>query len=210
MRTRVKFCGLTHGDDVDAAVALGVDAVGFVFYGPSPRCVQPHEAAELRRRLPSFVAAVGLFVNEDPRRVAETVRQAGLDVVQFHGDERDDACARAGVPYWKAVRMRARSDLLESAGSFPGAECLLLDAYSEGYGGSGRQFDWRWIPRELPARLILSGGLDADSVAGAIATVRPFGVDVSTGIQGATPRRKDLDRMQRFMAAVLSADAGRR
>jgi phosphoribosylanthranilate isomerase len=209
MRTRIKFCGLVRASDVDLAVALGVDAIGLVFYTGSPRHLDATAAAALRRRLPSFVSAVGLFVDAEPGLVRQTAAAVGLDAIQFHGNESPERCAAAGYPFWKAVRMRAQSDLLESARSFAAAECLLLDSFSEGFGGSGRTFDWSWIPRGVPARLILSGGLDAESVGPAIRTVAPFAVDVSSGIQGATPREKDPARMERFVSAVLSGDAGR-
>lgn len=210
-RTRIKFCGLVRPGDVDDAVALGVDAIGFVFYPKSPRALTPEAAAGLRRRLPSWVSAVGLFVNAPPVEVAATARAVGLDVLQLHGDETPERCAEtglaAGLPWWKAFRMRAETDLLSSAGSFGAAECLVLDAFSDGYGGSGRAFDWSWIPPGLPARIVLSGGLDAGSVADAIGRVRPFAVDVSSGIQGDDPRTKDRARMERFVAAVLAADS---
>ena len=214
MRTRIKFCGLVRPADVDDAVALGADAVGFVFYPRSPRVLSPDEAAVLRRRLPSFVAAVGLFVNAAAHEVAEVERRVGLDALQLHGDETPDDCAaiaaRARRPYWKAVRMKADTDLLSSARSFREAECLLLDAFTEGFGGGGRAFDWSWIPSGLPVRILLSGGLDAATVAEAIGRVAPFAVDVSSGIQGSDPRTKDRGRMERFVAAVLQADANRR
>lgn len=212
-RTRIKFCGLVRPADVDDAVALGVDAIGFVFYPRSPRYLTADDAASLRRRLPSFVSAVGLFVDESPAAVAAVAARVGLDVLQLHGDETPGQAgaiaAAAARPWWKAIRMRAETDLLSSSGSFAAAECLLLDAFSEGYGGSGKTFDWSWIPSEVPFRLILSGGLDEVSVAEAIRRVRPFAVDVSSGIQGDTPRSKDRARMERFVSAVLSADAGR-
>ena len=213
MRTRIKFCGLVRAEDVDTAVALGVDAIGFVFYPPSPRALGIDEALALRRRLPSFVSAVGLFVNESPDTVAATASRVGLDVIQLHGDETPDqargvslACS---LPCWKAIRMRQQTDLLSSAVDFKDAECLLLDSYSEAFGGSGKVFDWSWIPAGLPSRIILSGGLDSDSVAPAIQHVKPFAVDVSSGIQGHSPRHKDPALMERFIASVLSADAGR-
>lgn len=213
MRTRIKFCGLVRAEDVDTAVALGVDAIGFVFYPRSARALTPEEAAVLRRRLPSFVSAVGLFVDAPLAAIRATASRVGLDVLQLHGDESPAQALAAGdatgKPWWKAIRMRPETDLLSSARSFDVAESLLLDAFSEGYGGSGKTFDWSWIPRDLPARIILSGGLDADSVAEAIGRVRPFAVDVSSGIQGDIPRIKDRIRMERFVAAVLSADAGR-
>jgi len=211
MRTRIKYCGLVQAEDVDLAVALGVDAIGFVFYPRSPRALSEADAASLRRRLPSYVAAVGLFVNEPAAVVRETTRRVGLDVLQLHGDESPEQALEigdvAGRPWWKAIRMRAQTDLLSSARSFGAAECLLLDTFSDGFGGSGRAFDWSWIPRDIPARLVLSGGLEPDSVAHAIGRVRPVAVDVSSGIQGDDPRRKDRARMERFVAAVLAADA---
>jgi phosphoribosylanthranilate isomerase len=211
MRTRIKFCGLVRGGDVDDAVALGVDAVGFVFYPRSPRALSAVEALALRRRLPSWVSAVGLFVNAPPSAVAATAAEVGLDVVQLHGDESPAACAQTGagtaLPWWKAFRMQAQTDLLSLTQCFGNAECWVLDAYTEGYGGGGSAFDWSWIPPELPGRIVLSGGLDAGSVADAIGRVRPFAVDVSSGIQGDDPRTKDRDRMARFVAAVLTADA---
>ena len=213
MRTRIKFCGLVRPGDVDDAVAIGADAVGLVFYPKSPRRLDLAHAASLRRRLPSWVSAVGLFVNAPSATIAETARTVGLDVLQLHGDETPadaaEAGAAAGRPWWKAFRMRPETDLLTSARSFGAAECLVLDAFSDGYGGSGRTFDWSWIPPGLPARIVMSGGLDAGSVADAIGRIRPFAVDVSSGIQGDDPRTKDRSRMERFVAAVLEADARR-
>jgi phosphoribosylanthranilate isomerase len=213
MRTRIKFCGLVRPGDVDDAVALGVDAIGFVFYPRSPRALASDDAAALRRRLPSFVASVGLFVNAPVAEVAATAARVGLDAIQLHGDETpEDAAGIAAAtdrPWWKAIRMRPETDLLSSARSFGAAECLLLDAFSDGYGGSGKTFDWSWIPSGLPARIVMSGGLDAGTVAEAIARTSPFAVDVSSGIQGSDPRTKDRARMERFVAAVLQADATR-
>jgi phosphoribosylanthranilate isomerase len=213
MRTRIKFCGLVRPQDVDTAVALGVDAVGFVFYPPSPRSVDAELAASLRRRLPSFVRAVGLFVNESPEAIAAVTRAVGLDVLQLHGDEPAEVCASISHacderPWWKAIRMKVQADLLSSFSPFAAAECLLLDSFSEGFGGSGKAFDWSWIPPERPARIVMSGGLDAASVGAAIKAVRPFAVDVSSGIQGDSPRTKDPARMEHFVNAVLAADAG--
>lgn len=210
MRTRIKFCGLVRPEDVDSAVALGVDAIGFVFYPKSPRLLSAGDAAALRRRLPSYVCAVGLFVNETTTRVREIAREAGLDVIQFHGDETPADCALAAADthaWWRAVRMRGPDDLLESVARFEAAEALLLDSFSEGFGGSGRRFDWDWIPERRGKPLVMSGGLDASTVAEAIGRVRPMAVDVSSGIQGGDPRTKDRAKMERFVAAVLAADA---
>lgn len=212
MRTRIKFCGLVRPGDVDDAVALGVDAIGFVFYPRSPRALDATQALELRRRLPSYVTAVGLFVNEDPVAVQRVIDSVGLDVVQFHGDEAPAQCREAlppGMPYWRAVRMRSPDDLLESSLRFDDAEAFLLDAFSEAFGGTGKRFDWSWIPAARRAPLIMSGGLDEHNVAQAIRQVSPTMVDVSSGIQGVDARCKDPDRMARFVAAVLAEDARR-
>lgn len=214
MRTRVKFCGLVRPEDVDVAVTLGVDALGFVFFPKSPRFLQIEEAAALRRRLPSFVRAVGLFVDADPALVRDTQTRVGLDVLQFHGNETLSTCREAAgsLPWWRAVRMRSQADLLESSAVFGDAECLLLDAFTPVFGGSGTGFDWNWVP-PVPARgarrLILSGGLDDCTVGAGIRQVAPFAVDVSSGIQGTDARRKDPARMARFMEEVLRADAVR-
>lgn len=219
-RTRVKFCGIVDVCDARDAVALGVDAIGLVFYPRSPRALDLAHAVGLRRSLPSYVAAVGLFVDAPPDEVRRTAGAVGLDVLQFHGNETADECEAstpAGVRWWRAVRMRAQVDLLESFVCFERAEALLLDSFTPAYGGSGTAFDWSLIPAHRPRPIVLSGGLCPDSVAGAIEQVRPDGVDVSSGIQAdaadgaprGEPRRKSLQRMERFMAEVLRADAAR-
>jgi phosphoribosylanthranilate isomerase len=210
IRTRIKFCGFTDPTDLGDAVALGVDAVGFVFYSRSPRFVEPAQAALLRRALPSWIAVVGLFVDADPMQVRGTAGQVGLDVIQFHGDEDASACAASvpgGARWWRAVRMKSPAVLLDSFARFRAAEALLLDSFSPVYGGSGAGFDWNWIPPDRPMPIILSGGLKPDNVAQAIASVRPLAVDVSSGIQSEDPRRKDRGRMERFVAEVLRTDA---
>ena len=208
-RTRIKFCGLVRPSDVDVAVALGVDAVGFVFYERSPRALSLDEAEPLRRRLPSWVSAVGLFVNAPAAHVRDARATLGLDVIQFHGDERAADCREAAGngAWWRAVRMRGPSDLLESATSFPDAEALLVDSFHTGYGGSGRAFDWSWIPEQRGRPLILSGGLDPTTVGQAIEQVLPDAVDVSSGIQAGDPRSKDHRKMETFVAEVLRVDA---
>ncbi len=197
--------------DVDAAVSVGADAVGFVFYPKSPRALTPELALPLRKRLPSWVAAVGLFVNASEGEIRSAQKSLGLDVLQFHGDEqpRDCILLSGGTPWWRAVRMRGPGDLLESMSSFPEAEALLVDSFHTGYGGSGRAFDWSWVPSRRARPIVLSGGLDASSVADAISRVGPDAVDVSTGIQGSDPRTKDPKRMELFVAEVLRADERR-
>ncbi len=223
MRTRVKYCGLVRPQDVDAAVAIGADAVGFVFYPRSPRLLDIATAAALRRRLPSWVSAVGLFVNEPPAAIAAVVREVGLDVVQLHGDETPADGKALPTAWWKAIRIAAsgaagaatggaaaddpaRAAILQALAAFREAEFCLLDSVSVGYGGSGRTFDWTVVPPGIGQRLIMSGGLEAANVGAAIASLRPFGVDTSSGIQGRDPREKDLGRMEQFMDAVRRAD----
>lgn len=203
--TRIKICGLTRPEDVDAAVAAGADAIGFVFYPKSPRYVSPAQAAALVRRLPPFVLAVGLFVNEDPATLQMILEQVPLNLLQFHGDERPEDCSRWGRPYLRAARVQPGLDLVQYAAEFSGARALLLDAFVEGYGGGGHVFDWRLIPPNLPLPIILSGGLNPGNVAEAVQRVRPVAVDVSSGVEAAKGI-KDHQRMADFVAAVRAAD----
>lgn len=204
-RTRIKICGLTRPEDMDAAIAAGADAVGLVFYGPSPRFVDDDRAVALAARVPPFVTRVGLFVNADPVDVRRVLAAVPLELLQFHGDEDDAYCRQFGRPFIKAVRMRPEVDLLESARSFSSARALLLDAYVEGYGGGGQVFDWGLIPRNLPLPLILSGGLHPDNVQAAVRGVQPWAVDVSSGVESAKGI-KDAARIDAFVAAVAAAD----
>lgn len=204
-RTRIKVCGLTRPEDMDAALAAGVDAVGLVFYGPSPRYVALEQAQSLAQRVPSFVTRVGLFVNADPEEVKRTMATVSLELLQFHGDEDDAYCRQFGKPFIKAARMRPEVDLLEFARSFPSAQALLLDAYVEGYGGGGQTFDWGLIPRSLPLPLILSGGLHPGNVQAAVQGVKPWAVDVSSGVEAAKGI-KDVAKIKAFVAAVQLAD----
>lgn len=205
-RTRIKICGITREEDLDAALAAGADAVGFVFYPKSPRALTPLRAAELARRVPPFVSRVGLFVNEDEDTVAATMEIVPLELLQFHGDEDAAYCEEFGKPYVKAARVRPGLDLVEFACSFSSAQALLLDAYVEGYGGAGQTFDWSLIPASLPLPVILSGGLTAENVGDAIRRLHPWAVDVSSGVEVAKGV-KDAARIAAFIAAVKSADA---
>lgn len=207
-RTRIKMCGLTRKEDVDAAVLLGADAVGFVFYPPSPRFVDYATAALLARRVPPFVVRVGLFVNAEVAEVNRVLAEVPLELLQFHGDEDESYCAAFGRPYLKVARMRAGVNLLEFARIYRGSQGILLDAWVEEYGGVGRAFDWKMIPADLPVPLVLSGGLDAANVGGAIACVRPWAVDVSSGIESAKGI-KNIDKMSAFVTAVKTADVKR-
>lgn len=203
--TRIKICGLTREADVDAAVAAGADALGFVFYPPSPRYVSPQRAAELVARVPPFVETVGLFVNAAPAEVLATCAAVPLNVLQFHGDEDAAYCQQFARPWLKAARVRPGLNLLEFARSFAATRGLLLDAFVEGYGGGGHVFDWTLIPPDLPGHLILSGGLTVDNVGDAVARVRPAAVDVSSGVE-ASKGIKDHQKMAAFVAAVRAAE----
>ena len=205
MRTRIKICGLTREEDVDAAVAAGADAIGFVFYPASPRYVAPQRAAELARRIPPFVEVVGLFVNEAPMVVRAVCETVPLSLLQFHGDEDAASCRQFSRPYLRAARVRPGLDLIEFASSFPDARGLLLDAFVEGYGGGGHVFDWTLIPPDLTSFLVLSGGLTATNVGDAIRRVRPVAVDVSSGVETGKGI-KDHSKIAAFVAAVRKAD----
>lgn len=203
-RTRIKICGLTREEDVLAAVNAGADAIGFVFYPPSPRFVPFERAAELARLVPPFVTTVGLFVEPARDFVEAALARVPLQVLQFHGDEAEADCTGFGRPYIKAARMRPGLDLLKYAASFPGAQGLLLDAFVEGYGGGGETFDWTLIPDNLPMPLILSGGLNAANVTEAVRRVRPWAVDVSSGVESGKGI-KDAARITDFVAGVQHA-----
>ena len=221
MRTRIKICGLTRSDDIAAAANAGADALGFVFYEPSPRYVTPQAAAQLIALVPPMITTVGLFVNATPQQVADTVQTAPVAILQFHGDETLEQCfaaaALANRPFLRAVRVRAdtnAADLLEyeaqyraassrTGGKFAG---LLLDAFVEGYGGGGKVFDWSLIPEELAPRVVLSGGLSVQNATDAVVRVRPYAVDISSGVE-ASKGIKDASRVRAFIAAVQDADA---
>lgn len=203
-RTRIKICGLTREEDVLAAVNAGADAIGFVFYPPSPRFVSFERAAELARLVPPFVSTVGLFVNAERSYIAEARAAVPLQVLQFHGDESESQCIGHGLPYIKAARMRPGLDLLKYAACYPSAQGLLLDAFVEGYGGGGETFDWSLIPSGLPVPLILSGGLHAGNVTEAVQRVQPWAVDVSSGVEAAKGV-KDAARITEFVAGVRHA-----
>ena len=215
-RTRIKICGLTRETDVDAAVRIGADAVGFVLYAASPRHVTAARAGELARRLPAFVTPVLLFVNASAEQIREGIAAVPQALLQFHGDESPVDCQAAGRPYLRAARIPtgaagAGFDLLKYASDHATAQAILLDALVDGYGGGGQSFDWTAFPWSHPllnasSRLVLSGGLTPANVADGIARVRPWAVDVSSGVE-ATKGIKDPDKMLAFVAAVRAADA---
>jgi phosphoribosylanthranilate isomerase len=206
LRTRIKICGLTREADVDAAVEAGADAIGLVFYARSPRHVDVARASVLARRLPAFVTPVGLFVNAEAALIDQAAQAIPNLVLQFHGDETPAICAGARRPYLRAARMAPGVDLLDFAACYPDALGLLLDTHVEGYGGSGKVFDWSLIPPDVPRPVVLSGGLHAGNVIEGILRVRPWAVDVSSGVESAKGI-KDAAAIRRFCEAVREADA---
>ena len=208
MRTRVKICGITRPEHARAAASAGADAIGLMFYEPSPRFVSREHAAEICAVLPPMVSIVGVFVNPAPCEIEATVRELPVDLLQFHGDEPPELCADAGMPYVKAVRVRARDDIVEAAARFPHARALLLDAHHDAlWGGTGKRFDWSIVPDDVEHPIVLAGGLTPENVADAIRLVRPFAVDVSGGVESA-PGEKDPRSIERFIKEVAGAEAG--
>ena len=205
MRTRVKICGLTRPVDARAAAQAGADAIGLVFYPPSPRFLSTERAVEIRDALPPFVQTVALFVNPDAAQVAQVIGRVKPAMLQFHGDETPEFCAHFGVPYVKAARVKAGVDLLEYLRPFSTAAAWLLDSFVAEYGGVGERFDWSLAPQKLERPLILSGGLDVSNVGEAIRRLRPWGVDVSSGVESAKGV-KDPARIAAFIAEVRNAD----
>ncbi len=182
--TRIKICGITRLEDALDAVHSGADALGLVFYDKSPRHISLQQATQLAKAIPPFVTLVGLFVNASAAAVREAMQAAPLDVLQFHGEEEPEFCAQFGRPFLKAIRVKAGVNLIQYAVRYAGAQGLLLDAFVEGVpGGTGASFDWSLIPEDLPLPVILSGGLHAGNVAEAIQQVRPYAVDVSSGVE---------------------------
>ena len=202
----VKICGLTREQDVQAAVQAGADFIGFVCFPPSPRHVGAARAVELARDLPPSVTPVLLFVNEDPATVQAAAAALPGCVLQFHGDETPAQClhAAAGHPFWRVARMRAGFDLVNFAASSEQAQAVLLDAHVESYGGAGKSFDWSLVPAGVPARLVLSGGLNPANVTDGIERLRPWAVDVSSGVE-VSKGIKDAGLMKAFCEAVHSA-----
>lgn len=206
MATAVKICGITRVEDALAAAHCGAHAIGLVFYPPSPRNVTPARAAEIIAALPPFVTSVGLFVDADAQTVRDTLSVARLDLLQFHGAETPQYCSMFGAPYMKAVRVRAGVDLLQYAHEYRAAKALLLDAYVEGVaGGTGATFDWALIPPALPLPVVLSGGLTPANVAQAIRAVKPWAVDVSSGVESSRGI-KDAAKIAAFVSGVRNAD----
>ena len=216
-RTRIKLCGLTREEDVQAAAAAGADAIGLVFYEGSPRYVAPERAAQMLASLPPFICSVGLFVNASAEQVQQIANQVPLTALQFHGDETPEQCAAIAAavkrPFLRALRVRPEmkpDDLLKYARDYRLASSffsgLLLDTWVEGYGGSGKVFDWSLVPKEIAHQVVLSGGLTVQNVAEAVQRLRPHAVDVSSGIEH-SKGIKDAAKMEAFVYAVRAAES---
>jgi len=203
--TRVKICGITRVEDGLVCAQLGADAIGLVFYAPSPRHVSVAQARAIMAALPPFITTVGLFVDADSTEVNALISELPLDLLQFHGSESPEYCQGFGRPYLKAVRVKPGLDLVQYAAQYAQAKGLLLDAYVEGIaGGSGQSFDWNLIPAHLPLPVVLSGGLHPANVTEAIKRVQPAAVDVSSGVE-ATKGIKDAAKIAAFMQGVRNA-----
>ena len=204
-RTRVKICGITRVEDAISAVNAGADAIGLVFYAPSPRCVSIEQAQKIVAAIPPFVSVVGLFVNAPKAEIEVVLSNVRLDILQFHGDETVDECEQIKLPYYKAIRVKAGTNLLQYDVEFSSAKALLLDAHSESaFGGTGQTFDWNLIPKNLTKPVILAGGLSADNVGQAIQQVQPYAVDISGGVE-ASKGIKDAAKIAAFMQGVSNA-----
>src|SRR6266850_6007259 len=207
MRTRVKICGITRVEDAVAAAAHGADAIGLVFYRPSPRCVTLERARHIVAATPAFVSTVAVFVNPSREEVETVIRESGVTLLQFHGDEPADFCSSFSRPYIKAARIRPGLDLLKYLSPHTAAQAWMLDAFHEDlWGGTGGAFDWSLVPERMARPIILSGGLTADNVAGAIRRTRPYAVDVSSSVE-ASKGIKDAAKIAAFIGAVKHEDA---
>lgn len=205
MRTRIKICGITRLADLHSAAEAGADAVGFVFYPPSPRCLSVAQARALRREAPAFLSTVALFVNAPRADVERVIGEVRPDTLQFHGEETPQFCESFGLPYIKAGRARPGFDLLEYWRAFASAAAWLADTWVEEYGGVGARFEWALLPRQRERPLVLSGGLTSANVGAAIRAVRPWAVDVSSGVESAKGI-KDAARIAAFVTEVRNAD----
>jgi len=204
--TRVKICGITSVEDGCAAARAGADAIGLVFYRASPRYISPAEAAQVVKALPPFVSSVGLFVNHSADQVKEICEQVELDLLQFHGDESPQECAQSGRRFVKAIRMAPSQPVVDMIREYKQAAGLLLDSFDASkYGGSGETFDWQRVPKNCGMPLILAGGLNSANVAAAITAVRPYAVDVSSGVES-SPGIKSVRQLSEFITTVKNCE----
>lgn len=202
MRTRIKICGLTQVSDAVAAANLGVDAIGLVFYPPSPRHVSIEQAVKIVNALPAFVTVVALFVDEQEARISEVLNQVSIDCIQFHGDESVESCRIYNKPYVKAIKMKQGLDVIALAKQYNDASALLLDAdHPRIKGGSGSKFNWCLVPENCSLPIILAGGLSVDNVKQAIKSVKPYALDVSSGVESARGI-KDIAKMTAFIQQI--------
>ena len=207
MRTRVKICGITRVEDAAAAAAHGADAIGLIFYRPSPRYVGPERAREIVAATPAFVTTVAVFVNPTREEVETVIRESGVNLLQFHGDEPPEFCSGFSRPYIKAARLRPGLDLLKYLSPYAAARAWMLDSFHEDlWGGTGGAFDWSLVPRDAVKPVVLSGGLTSDNVANAVKRVRPYAVDVSTGVE-VSKGIKDAAKIAAFIGAVRREDS---
>ncbi len=200
--TRIKICGITNSADAQLACDVGADAIGLVFYPPSPRCVSIEQALQVVNNLPPFVTTVALFVNAQREDIAQIIELVAIDLLQFHGDETEAFCASFNRPYIKAVRMKDGLDLYAVQEEYASARGLLLDTYKKGIpGGTGETFNWHKIPHDLKMPVVLAGGLSVQNISAAITQVTPYGVDVSGGVE-ASKGKKDPQKVIQFMQQV--------
>ena len=205
-RVRVKICGITRPQDALVAAQSGADAIGLVFFPGSPRAVNIDRAQQIIAELPPFVSKVGLFVNASAAEIDTVLENVSLDILQFHGDEQPEQCSCFSRPFIKAIRMQDNVNLKAMADKYSTASALLLDSYVKDiYGGTGMAFDWSAVPDDIPKPLILAGGLDAGNVANAVKQVRPYGVDVSGGVE-LEKGIKDAGKIEQFIREVRNAD----
>lgn len=201
MHTRIKICGIKHRDDALKAVECGADAIGLIFVEKSPRYASFTDARVIAESLPPFVAVVGLFMDAPAATVHEALKVVPLTLLQFHGDESPEFCDQFGMPYIKVLRMRENVNVIAFAQDYPNAAGILLDTYTKEGGGSGQSFDWSLIPEDIPLPLILAGGLNPENVASAVETVKPYAVDVSSGVES-EPAIKDHKKIEQFIKEV--------
>jgi len=205
-KTRIKVCGICTVADANKACIAGADAIGMVFYADSPRNVTIASAMEIVSSLPPFICAVGLFVNSSQQEVIQVLSSVQLDLLQFHGDEDEVFCNSFNRPYIKVVRIKSDTDLVSLCQQYASARGILLDSYKKGTpGGTGEAFDWELIPNDLSLPVILAGGLNPENVAQAVSSVKPWAVDVSSGVEE-SPGKKDQKKLEQFIRAVGSVD----